>query len=269
MKIVIENFIRLIFSFLDNCLRSNISNEKPKVPDGLELKGLTKNEYSSIQEKIILWSQGKDSNYLEFKVLEQAGLYIRLNRSLFDFYGEQVTVSSLQAFSFYHRKRKPGRKHAKMTLICYLLGKGLSDKIQQHLNAIQVNKVLDEVTDETYRASQSTIPTLREFLPTYESIMYSENRETYKIRVQLIENQFSRFFDTPVNLIRGAELLEFTKSFRKDRTAVEIQEGASPYKVAESTMKGYIGGIRGLLKRASTYSNHPFDLCESLYCKAL
>jgi integrase len=267
--IIIEDLIYLLFSFLDSCLKNKTVSNEVTVPVGLELKGFSKENYSSIQEKISLWSQGEDAKYLEFKVLDKIGLYIRLNKSHFNFSGNQIVAVSPEAFSFYHRKRKAGRKHAKMTLICYFLRNGLSEKIQHHLDAVPVIKALEKLTDDTYRASQSSIPTLKEFLPTYESIMYSENPDTYKTRVQLIKNQFSHFYDIPVNQIRGADLLEFTKSFRKNRTAIEIQEGASPYIVEESTMKGYVGGIRGLLRRASTYSNHPFDLCESLYCKAL
>jgi integrase len=263
---LIENLVAQIFYFLDCCLKDTVV-KNIIVPEGLELKGIAEFERSSIHIKVKDWSQG--IKYLEFKVLEQPGLYIRLNKSHFNFETETVTVNSLEAFSFYHRKRKPGRKHAKMTLICHLINEGLGDRVQQHLNSIPISNVLDEVTDETYTASQSTIPTLEEFLPTYQSIMYLENSVTYEIRVQLIENQFSSFFKIPVNQIRGAELIEFTNPFKRTRTAVEIQEGASPYKVEESTMKGYIGGIRGLLKRASTYSHHPFDLCDSLYCKAL
>jgi len=266
MNNLINNIVGQIFVLLDRCVKNTVV-ENLALPDGLELKGVTDFESSTIQRKVKSWSQG--TKYLEFKVIKQPGLYIRLNKSRFDFDAETLTVNSPEAFSFYHRKRKPGRKHAKMTLICHLIKEGLGDRIQQHLDSIPIKSVLNEVTDETYRASQSTIPTLGEFLPTYQSIMYSENSSTYKTRVKLIQNQFSYLFDTPVNHIRGAELIEFTKSFERDRTAVEEQEGASPYKVKESTMKGYIGGMRGLLTRASTYSHHPFDLCESLYCKAL
>ena len=266
MNKFIYNVVNQIFVFLDYCLGKGIV-EDIVLPDGVELKGIPDFESSTVQRKVKSWSQG--TKYLEFKVTSQPGLYIRLNKSHFNFETEAVTVNSPEAFSFYHRKRKPGRKHAKMTLICHLINEGLDDRIQQHLNSIPINNVLDEVTDGTYKASQSTIPTLGEFLPTYQSIMYSENPDTYKTRVKLIQNQFSYLFDTPLNQIRGAELIEFTKSFERDRTAVEEQEGASPYKVDESTMKGYIGGMRGLLTRASTYSHHPFDLCESLYCKAL
>ena len=220
MNDLINNIVGQIFVLLDRCVKNTVV-ENLALPDGLELKGVTDFESSTIQRKVKSWSQG--TKYLEFKVTKQTGLYIRLNKSRFDFKTETLTVNSPEAFSFYHRKRKPGRKHAKMTLICHLIKEGLGDRIQQHLDSIPINNVLDEVTDETYRASQSTIPTLGEFLPTYQSIMYSENSGTYKTRVKLIQNQFSYLFDTPVNHIRGAELIEFTKSFERDRTVNHIR----------------------------------------------
>jgi len=266
MNKLIENLVSQIFYLLDCCF-NNTEVEKIGIPEGLELKGVTDLEINTIQRKIQSWSVG--TKYLEFKVTCQAGLYIRLNKSYFDFEAESLTINSPEAFSFYHRKRKPGRQHAKMTLICNLISKGLGDKIQQHINAIPINNVLQKVTDGTYRASQSIIPTLKKFIPTYESIMTLENPYTVNTRVQLINNQFRSMFDIPVNHIRGAELIAFMRGFERKRTAVEEQENASRYIVEESTLKGYIGGIRGLLKRASTYGSHPFELCESLYCKAL
>ncbi len=266
MKELIENQVEQIFCFLDSCIKSTVA-QNIVIPEGLELKGIADLEGSTIQRKVQGWSEG--TKYLEFKVTAHAGLYIRLNKSHFDFEAESLTVNSPFAFSFYHRKRKAGRKDAQMTLICNLLPNGLGDKIQQHINAIPINNVLEKITDGTYSASQSTIPTLKEFLPTYESIMYLENPNTVNTRVQLIENQFSSLFHTPVNYIRGAELIAFMKSFERKRTAVEIQEDASRFTVGESTMKGYIGGIRGLIQRASGYSDHPFDICQSIYCDAL
>lgn len=48
--------------------------------------------------KVKDWSQG--IKYLEFKVLEQPGLYIRLNKSHFNFETETVTVNSRKIFPF-------------------------------------------------------------------------------------------------------------------------------------------------------------------------
>ena len=65
-----------------------------------------------------------------------------------------------------------------MTLICNLLQKGLGDKIKQHLNALSVKNNFQKATDGTYKASQSAIPRLSEFLPTYERLYRSHSGGT-------------------------------------------------------------------------------------------
>jgi len=267
MNKVIENMVEDILTFLEQCLALN-QIDNIKIIDGLELKGLKNTEIDTVKRKVKDWSMG--NQYLEFKVTILQGLYIRLNKSHFNFEGKTINISSPKAFSFYHRKRKPYEKNSKMTLICHLLKKGLGDKIMQHVNAITFDKTLETLIDDgTYRATQANIPTLEVFLPTYESLMYLENPDTAKTRVSLIRKTFASMFKAPVNHIRGKELIEFMNTFKRKLTAVEIQEGASRFTVEESTMKGYICGIRGLITRASKYSDHPFDLCGSLYCDAL
>lgn len=264
---IIDDIVNSIILFVEQCL-SLKGTESVCIPDNVELKGLANTQSDVIKRKVIDWTKG--SKYLEFKVTAQPGLYIRLNKSHFDFEDDDLTLNSTKAFSFFHRQRIPGRKHAKMTLICHLLTKGLGDKLIQHIQAIPFDKSLDTlVDDETYTARQSSIPTLEGFLSTYENLMYLENPNTAKTRVNLIRQTFSSMFNTPVNHIRGTELIGFMNGFKRNRTAVEIQEEASRFTVEESTMKGYIGVIRGLVSRASTFSNHPFKPCESLYCDAL
>lgn len=264
MNTSIELMVVSIFKFLKSCYYQNV--EGMCIADGLELKGIK----NSIQSKIDDWlSSTNGTKYLEFKVITIQGLYIRLNRSNFNFVDDELKAMAPQAMSFYHRQRSPGRKHSKMTLISHLLKKGLDDKIYQHINAFKLIKQDTAASSSLYAARPQSIPTLAEFLPTYESLMYLNNPETANARVQLINNQFSAFFDTPVNYIRGAELIDFIESFKRKRTAVEIQENASRFIVEESTVKGFLGGIRGLLQRASKYSKHPFDLCKSIYCEEL
>ena len=266
MNTLIKNLVNDMFYFLDCCL-GKVTVEKIVIPKGLELKGVTDYEITTLQKKIKNWSEG--SKYLEFKFTAHVGLYIRLNKSCFNFNSKHLILNSPGACSFYHRKRNPGRQHPKTTLICHYLSKGLDDIIMQHINAIPINIRLENKSGSTYLAAQATIPTLREFLPVYEGIMYLENPNTADTRVKLIQKQFTPLLDIPLNYIRGAELIGFMNSFKKKRSAVEIQEEASRFTVAESTMKGYICVIRGLIQRASNYSHHPFKVCESIYCDAL
>ena len=149
MKTLIDYIVEQIFCFLECCLKSDCT-DSISIPDGLELKGLSSNKSTSIIEKVKNWSTDKNSKYLEFKVSSQSGIYIRLNKSGFDFESEYLTVKLPRAFSFYYRKRVSGRKHAKMTLICHLLAKGTGDKVKQHIESITVDKVLTKETCGTY-----------------------------------------------------------------------------------------------------------------------
>ena len=225
------------------------------------LTGASTHAVSQVVEKVTHWLEGKRS-MLEFKVKGVEGLYIRLNRSHFNVKFEYQTCklgfNSEKAVSIYTRYRERSRAPSRMKLVTYM-----SENADQLVeNVIRSIKIMQqEKKPKLIQGATTNVPTLAEFLPTYASLCNLENPNTTTNKVNIIKNNFSYLKDYPINKIGAAELVEYLEQCRT--TAKRVNDNR--YKFSESTLKNYVCTLRALLKKASKFNDHPFELCPSLY----
>ncbi|WP_160173530.1 tyrosine-type recombinase/integrase [Thalassotalea sp. ND16A] len=196
---------------------------------------------------------------LEFKTMKMPGVSFRIYRAKLGVSKGKITNIQQQAIAIYHRGRYPGELNAKYELVGYL-SKTTQSKLDQHLEAYRQLKAKTNTVHE--------VPTLAEFLPKYANILYLKNPETVDRKTQLIESKFPHLLQYPVDQIKGKQLVDFVTSYKRNRTATQIQNGDSPYTVGESTLKDWVCTLRALLQEASQYTGL-FKCCDSLYGESL
>ncbi|MDN3651500.1 site-specific integrase [Thalassotalea ponticola] len=229
--------------------------------NSLQLQKSEKNNPKVINERLNSFINSR-TPMLEFKVMSEKGVYIRLYRKSIEFKDGQVDILAPEGVAVYHRGRYPGEKNARYELIGYL-SKSLADKLITHINAYNQLTLKCKGID-----AFNKIPTLAEFLPTYANILYMRNSQTVNKKIDLIKSKFPHLMGYPMDEIKGKQLIDFVNTYKRKRTATQIQNNESPYTVEESTIKDWVCTLRGALKAAASYTGL-FKCCDSLWDKAL
>lgn len=217
--------------------------------------------------KIAAWYDQSDIKALEFKLVDFKGVSIRFNRKHFNIENNKLILKSEKAISIYYRHKVEEKKSYKMSLISYLC-ENMDKFVIEKIELIDIENKRNALTKKS-DLPISSIPTVREFLPTYEKILYLQNPDTVTRKINLITKVFSGFLDLRLDEIKGSHLIQFVDGYRRVRTKTETQHDDSPFTKKLSTLKDYICTFRAMLKESAEYSSHPFELCPTLYNKKL
>lgn len=227
----------------------------------LKLMKIENQNIGAIQTKFKSFLSNKSSNesILEFKVEPLPGVYFRIYRAKLDINNGKIVNVKEKAIAVYHRGRNPSLTHSRYELVGYL-SKNIELKLDRHLQAYKQLK--------RKRTDSCTIPTLEGYLTDYEKVLYLKNPETVDRKINLIKSKFFHLLKYSVDEIKGKQLIEFVNSYRRKRTATQIQNDESPYSVEESTIKDWVCTLRAALKEASLNTGL-FKCCDSLYGNSL
>ena len=215
MKII--NFVNNVLGMImheDNSLNASI--------DALNHIKLTipKQKFGTTEHIFKSFIFSRNVPMLEFKVASANGVYIRIYRSKIEYKNGIITKINPNAIAVYHRGRWPGETQPRYELIGYISEK-TEQKLERHLQAF--NQLKNK--SQGYRST----PTLGEFLPEFEKILYLKNPATVDRTINLIKSKFDHLLTYPIDEIKGDQLINFVNSHRRNRTSVEIQNEESPY----------------------------------------
>lgn len=229
------------------------------------MPGETKAEQT--RAKLNDWFNKKIS-YLEINVLAIDNLNVRLYRNGFNSENNELKVILNSGVVFYSRARLPNKKHSTQKKICDLSeGIKLESKVKSELGAIAAQQAIHQNGRNIH--ARKPIPTLGEYLPEYQNLIYLSNPKTAESKTQLIENHFSNLLSLPINEISKNHLLKWLSSHTVKLTSKQLSSGMSPYDLAESTIKGAMSTLRAAIRAASEDPRHPFVFDEELLCKPL
>ncbi|GIU17403.1 site-specific integrase [Shewanella sp. MBTL60-007] len=230
-----------------------------------KMSGETKAEKT--RAKLNDWFNKKIS-YVEINILGIDNLNVRLYRNGFNGENKELKIILNSAIAFYSRARLPNQKHAAQKKICDLsAGKKLQSKVKSELDAISTQQAIHQNGRNIH--TSKPMPTLGEYLPEYQNLIYSNNPKTAASKTQLIEHHFPNLLSTPINQITKSHLLKWLRSHTIKLTSKQLSSGMSPYDLAESTIKGAMSTLRAAIRAAAEDPRHPFVFDEELLCKPL
>ncbi|MGS0825360.1 tyrosine-type recombinase/integrase [Shewanella sp. 0m-8] len=229
------------------------------------MPGETKAEQT--RAKLNDWFNKKIS-YVEINVLAIDNLNVRLYRNGFNSENDELKVILESGVVFYSRARLPLQKHSKQKRICDLSAATKLDKrVNSHLGSIAAQQAIHQ-NGRNIHASKP-MPTLGEYLPEYQNLIYLSNPKTAASKTNLIEHHFSNLLSLPINEISKSHLLKWLRFHTVKLTSKQLSSGMSPYDLAESTIKGAMSTLRAAIRAASEDPRHPFVFDEELLCKPL
>ncbi|MEZ9819981.1 tyrosine-type recombinase/integrase [Shewanella sp. 10N.286.45.A1] len=265
----------LIIETLLPCIKRLFKEPDTQVSDefltNFKLHGLSKMAGETKAEKnrakLNDWFN-KEINYIEINISTIANLNIRLYRNSFATKNNELEIHQVSAVVFYCRARSPHLKHSRQKKICDLsAGKKLVSTVESYLAATATQK-------ETYQNghnihTRKSMPTLGEYLPEYESLIYLRNPKKTKSKINLIEHHFPNLLSTPINEISKSHLLKWLRSHTIKLTSQQINSGISPFDLKESTLKGAMSTLRAAIRAASEDPRHPFVFDQELVSNTL
>lgn len=259
--------VNSIIQLLEFSLCTKTENVKTFSPDQNIRLGGCDATLSEITTKIKNWYYTPNSTALEFKLPYKKGVYIRVNKSSIILNDSTISIIDRKAISIFYRHKVTGKKGSTMTLISHF-SENIDEIVNDRIELLIINSKRQTLEKNKFPINNH-MPTVRDFLPVYEKILFLKNPGTVKRKLTLIQNHFSHLLDLKVDQIKGKHLIEYVYNFKRYRTPLETQKKESPYIKKESTIKGYVCCFRALLTEAAQYADHSFDLCPSLYSKSL
>lgn len=265
----------LIIETLLPCIKRLFKEPDTQVSDefltNFKLHGLSKmpgeTKAEKARAKLNDWFN-KEINYIEINISTIANLNIRLYRNSFAIKNNELEIHQVSAVVFYCRARSPHLKHSRQKKICDLsAGKKLVSTVESYLAATATQQ-------ETYQNghnihTRKSMPTLGEYLPEYESLIYLRNPKKTKSKINLIEHHFPNLLSTPINEISKSHLLKWLRSHTIKLTSQQINSGISPFDLKESTLKGAMSTLRAAIRAASEDPRHPFVFDQELVSNIL
>lgn len=244
-------------------LSTETSNEELTFKN-VTLTGASSNSPEKIAALVYLWLS-KRKSYLEFRILNSAGVYLRINRANcrigYDSNGKQfIETHQKKAVSIYVRRRLPWKTSISMKKVTYL-DKNMEKKLEDYITGLEYQ--IKEYKNRLAPAQTNTVPTLKEYLLVYPKLATGLKSKSINANIANVKRAFPHLLDKKVDEITGVDIHNYLNNIKsKDGTVSYCNQMST---IHTSKEKNRVNALRAILKSASLNSHHKFELCDSLY----
>ena len=243
-------------------LSTEASNEELEF-NSITLTGASCNSPKKITPLIYQWLS-KRKPYLEFRILDSAGIYVRLNRAHCyideDSNGIQhLRMRQKEAVSIYVRRRLPWQTSISMKKVTNL-ETDMDQKVKTYIAGLECQ--IKEYKNRLAPTEINGMPTLREYLLVYPKLSSGLKLTTVQANIANVKRAFSHLLDKKVDKITGTDIHNYLNNIKsKDGTVSYCNQMST---IHTSKEKNRVYSLRAILRSASLNSYHKFELCNSL-----